>query len=516
MAETPPNRDQDTADLRQTSQEWLRKGNDLVGRQHYEEALAAYEQALHFNPSDARIYVNKGVALGELGLYEESLTAYEQALHLSPNDSRIYVNKGAALDEWGRYEEALAAYDQALRLKPDDGLSWYNKGNSFLHLERYEEALAAYDQALLWDSNDARFYGNKAGVLDKLGRLEEALVAYDQALLLNPQYVPALVGKGVVLEQLGRSEEALAAYDQALHLDPNQALIWVNKGNRLLHLERYEQALAAYEQALSLAPEDAKAFIGRKRSLEKLGRSEQGVASAHQSFAEGKNPHSRPPERGGYHDAQHLSVTHEEYQTMTTSSLPFPKIFRSRTTGRYHVLSLFMLIGGIGLLILAGVLLRLFIIAHPPLPLLLGSVLLLLVLVLLAGLLLRGYYFIRASQIILTSEGILYNAVSFKMYTPWKNAIGIGGVTYGISFKGLVLHEPAVMERKVSEGIQQGIAVIELTRFMIAKNHFKQRCPFTHILPVDIGLVGTNWLQGEFGFYLRSCAPQVFEHRRTT
>ena len=46
----------------QASQEWLQQGKDWVLHHHYEEALAAFEQALRFSPTDARAYAYKGTA----------------------------------------------------------------------------------------------------------------------------------------------------------------------------------------------------------------------------------------------------------------------------------------------------------------------------------------------------------------------------------------------------------------------------------------------------------------------
>ncbi len=201
---------------------------------------------------------------------------------------------------------------------------------------------------------------------------------------------------------------------------------------------------------------------------------------------------------------------------MSTVLLPLPKTFRSRPTGRYFFSTILILIGSICPLIIIGVLLRPVIntslpINSIPLPLLLGSIGLIIVLLLLSGFFLRAYCLIRVSKIILRQDGILYNAVSFKMYIPWKNVVSLGSVHYGIPFRGLALREPAVMDSKVREGMQQGIAVIELTRFIIGKAHFKQKCPFRLVLPLDAGLVGINWEQGEFGAYLRQYAPQIFK-----
>jgi hypothetical protein len=76
---------------------------------------------------------------------------------------------------------------------------------------------------------------------------------------------------------------------------------------------------------------------------------------------------------------------------------------------------------------------------------------------------------------------------------------------------GLALRQPAIMDGKVGEGMQQNIAVIELTRLIIMKDNFKRNCLFTRTFPLDNGLVGKNWMISEFGAYLHQYAPQIFK-----
>jgi tetratricopeptide (TPR) repeat protein len=133
--------------VQKTKEQWLEEGHTLTGLNRYEEALAAYEQALRLDPNDADAYNNKGNALTGLNRYEEALAAYEQALRLDPNYTYAYNNKGYALYGLKRYEEALAAYDQAIFLNPNYTEAYNNKGIALYTLKRNEEALQAYKKA---------------------------------------------------------------------------------------------------------------------------------------------------------------------------------------------------------------------------------------------------------------------------------------------------------------------------------------------------------------------------------
>ncbi len=248
--------------LEKTAQRWLDEGGTFHRLQKYDEALAAYEQAIRLDPNDALAYYYKGRALD----------AYQQARQLDPNLPFAHINKGAALRDLKRYDEELAAYEQAIRLDPNYAAAYHYKGVALHNLKRYDEALVAYEQAIRLDPNDAFAYHYKGVALDELKRYEEALTALDQAIRLDPNSATAYENKGFALMNLKRYEEALVALDQAIRFDPNSAIAYDNKGWALSALKRYEEALATCEQAIHLDPNFAKAYDRKGWILSALKR----------------------------------------------------------------------------------------------------------------------------------------------------------------------------------------------------------------------------------------------------
>ena len=57
--------------------ERLEEGVTLSGFKRYEEELAAYEQAIRLDPTDAHAYENKGDVLRDLKRYKEAEQAFE-------------------------------------------------------------------------------------------------------------------------------------------------------------------------------------------------------------------------------------------------------------------------------------------------------------------------------------------------------------------------------------------------------------------------------------------------------
>jgi len=102
--------------VQKTKEQWLEEGKRLRNRKRYEEALAAYEQAIRIDPNNALAYSNKGYILYELKMYEEALAAYDQVIRLDPNYAFVYHNKGNALYGLNRKEEAQQAYEKDRQL----------------------------------------------------------------------------------------------------------------------------------------------------------------------------------------------------------------------------------------------------------------------------------------------------------------------------------------------------------------------------------------------------------------
>ncbi len=294
--------------------QWLDKGSDLSKAKRYEQALAAYEQAIRLCPHDANTYNLKGNMLRELKRYEEALAAYEQAIQLDPKPATAYSNKSVTLIYLNQYEDALAACSQAIRLDPNSAAAYSNMGSVLFTLKRYEEALAACEQAIQLDPKLATAYNTKGSILVMLNRYEGALTAFEQALQLDPNLIAAYnlrkkildvrKGLGEVLAPIQRNQRLAAAYctkgrqlcnlkryqealtitEQAIRLNPHNASIYNLKGDVLNNLKRYQQALDAYEQAIQLDPNLAISHSNKGFMLYSLRRHGEALVACEQAL----------------------------------------------------------------------------------------------------------------------------------------------------------------------------------------------------------------------------------------
>jgi tetratricopeptide (TPR) repeat protein len=166
------------------------EGQALLERGEYDAALVAFNKVLA-EGADAEVHFGRGVALRWLKRWEEAAAAYEEALRLRPDYAAAYFNRAFALEKLGRLEEAVAAYDRALALEPDNAKAHNNRGVALAGLGRLDEALRAYDAAVALDAGEARLYYNRACAYALAGAREPMLADLGRALKLEPRLAKA-------------------------------------------------------------------------------------------------------------------------------------------------------------------------------------------------------------------------------------------------------------------------------------------------------------------------------------
>lgn len=82
------------------------------------DAIAACNQAIRANPTDARAYDQLGLALYQQGYLAEAIAAYQQALQVNPTLAEVHNHRGLVFYQQGNFSEAIEAYRQALHLNP--------------------------------------------------------------------------------------------------------------------------------------------------------------------------------------------------------------------------------------------------------------------------------------------------------------------------------------------------------------------------------------------------------------
>jgi predicted O-linked N-acetylglucosamine transferase (SPINDLY family) len=106
-----------TAQAPQTPMPHYQRGQMLAGLGRWQEAIQSYDRALAIK-FDGPIHAARGIALHSLLRYEEASAAYRNALLCTPNDAGTWFNLGHVLMAMNDTPGALRAYNNAYALDP--------------------------------------------------------------------------------------------------------------------------------------------------------------------------------------------------------------------------------------------------------------------------------------------------------------------------------------------------------------------------------------------------------------
>ncbi len=90
-------------------------------------AVVACRKAVKYNPSFDKAWYELGLNLWRLKCFNEALEAYQTAVHIYPSDYRYHLNLALVLREVNRSREAIPHYDALLAMEPSSARYLRNK-----------------------------------------------------------------------------------------------------------------------------------------------------------------------------------------------------------------------------------------------------------------------------------------------------------------------------------------------------------------------------------------------------
>ena len=102
-------------------------GDARAAKGEVDGAVAAYQKALLYNPSNPRVYMSLGkIYYSEKGLYYESVNAYKKAIDLDPQSVEARMGLGEVYEDKGLYREAIDEYKKVMELDAKHTGALYN------------------------------------------------------------------------------------------------------------------------------------------------------------------------------------------------------------------------------------------------------------------------------------------------------------------------------------------------------------------------------------------------------
>ncbi len=104
--------------------DWLKQSSTLVKMKDWEGLRDWCLKWEKIDPENVDAWDRLGLAYARLDRYDDAIAAYRQAVSIDPGNGDIWIGLGLAYSKLKRYKDQIDAYRQALRINPENAGVW--------------------------------------------------------------------------------------------------------------------------------------------------------------------------------------------------------------------------------------------------------------------------------------------------------------------------------------------------------------------------------------------------------
>lgn len=254
---------------------WFFQGILLSGSDHYAEAAASFEKAIHFGRDGPDVWSALGDAYEEISNLPAAASSYREAVKRDGDLADAWHSLGRVLARSGtELSEAESALRKAVQLKPRE-LNYKGMLATFLLNERASviEAQRLAREMLEEDSTHGRTWALLIRTLARADHSPEEIKSEFETALKALQGKPHWRVSSAYADYLGEIHEHDAAeqvLQEAVASSPDAGPAWVELAKHLATQDKKEaEALEAFKRALELLPDDPITWISFGEFLSK-------------------------------------------------------------------------------------------------------------------------------------------------------------------------------------------------------------------------------------------------------
>jgi stress-induced-phosphoprotein 1 len=255
--------EEDVSDLTPEEQDALKKkkeavaakekGNKLYGAKKFEEALAAYDEAIALDPASMTFLSNKAAVYFAQKDWDQCIEVCDKAMEVGKEHMAPFSDRAKALTRCGKAWQKKGDTGKAieklqasqlehhnkdtqrllktmeLNKRKADALSYQDdtkaeeakqKGNDHFRAKEFGDAVKEYEEAVKRAPKNAAIRNNLSAALCKIMDFNGAKREIEKALDMDPQYVKAWARKGDIEIIMKENHKAMESYKKGLMLDP--------------------------------------------------------------------------------------------------------------------------------------------------------------------------------------------------------------------------------------------------------------------------------------------------------
>ncbi len=170
-----------------TSQEYIKKGNDLYDDQKFAEAVESYKMVAENDSNYHWMIAELAITYLAMEKYDSASIAVEKGLAEKSNmRCHLLRTKGTIYEYTGNTQKSIETYQKAIKEYPYEYLLYYNLGISYLHTEQFSKAQSCFQEALRCNPYHASSHMQLGKLAARQKQYTRAMLSLETFLALEP------------------------------------------------------------------------------------------------------------------------------------------------------------------------------------------------------------------------------------------------------------------------------------------------------------------------------------------
>jgi tetratricopeptide (TPR) repeat protein len=204
-----------------TADGFVERGNDLMDRHRYDEAITDFTGAISIDPNNALAYANRGMAYAHQQKPDEAERDFAVAEKLTPNNAVVWRGRGVLRDQNGDAQGAVDAYSRSLAIEPGSTFTLERRAIDYHKLGDDAHAQIDTDAIIRAAPGDAPIYLLRANIARAQGRHDDALKQAALVVAAAPDQAWAHVVAARIQAAYHHWNDAVREFDAALKISPD-------------------------------------------------------------------------------------------------------------------------------------------------------------------------------------------------------------------------------------------------------------------------------------------------------
>jgi len=259
-------------------------GNDLYKGKKFEEALAAYDEAIALDNTNMTFLSNKAAVYFTQKKYDKCIEMCDEAVSIGKANMAPFEDRAKALTRCAKAYQKKGDLMMAIEMCKASQLECYGKDTQRL-LKTLELEKRKADRAAYQDDTKAEEAKQRGNDFFRAKEWAEAVRDYEEAVKRAPKNAAIRNNLSAALCKIMDFNGARREIEVAVELDPQYVKAWARKGDIEVMLKENHKAMDSYRKGLAIDSANAACKEGLRKVNVSLGSSmseeEQKERAAH-------------------------------------------------------------------------------------------------------------------------------------------------------------------------------------------------------------------------------------------